>query len=92
MKSATSMPASRQRASASPTRSRWPATSRPPSVVSSARRSGTNVAWSGLISRAIAMIAGLEGQLEVEPDLDGLAEQAQVAVLDVAAVFAEMDR
>ena len=36
--------------------------------------------------------AGLDGQLQVEPDLHGLPQQAQVAVLDVPAVFAEMDR
>ncbi len=36
--------------------------------------------------------AGLDGQLQVEPDLDGLPQQAQVAVLDVPAVFAEVDR
>ena len=38
------------------------------------------------------MIAGLDGQLEVKPNLDRLPQQANVAVLNVAAVFAEVDR
>ena len=33
----------------------------------------------------------LDGHLQVQPDLHGLPEQAQVAVLDVPAVLAEMD-
>ena len=34
----------------------------------------------------------LDGHLQVKPGPDGLAEDMQVAVLDMAAIFAEMDR
>ncbi len=36
--------------------------------------------------------AGLDSELHVESDLHGLPQQSQVALLDVAAIFAEMDR
>ncbi len=61
-------------------------------MVSSARRSGTNVTWSGRSSKRERDDLRLDGQLQVEPNLDRLAKQAQVAVLDVPAVFAEVDR
>ena len=38
------------------------------------------------------MTLGLNRQLHVESDLNGLPQQAQVALLDVPAVFAEVDR
>ena len=34
----------------------------------------------------------IDGQFQVEPALHGLAEQPEVAVLDVAAILAEVDR
>ena len=35
---------------------------------------------------------GFDGQLQVEPALHGLAEQAEVAILDVAAILTKMNR
>ena len=87
------MPASPQPARPSAaTRSRWPQTSSPPSVVTSSRRSGTSVAWSGFTSQAISEISGVAGHFQVQLDRHRLAQDAQVAVRDVAAVFAQMER
>ena len=52
-----------------------PTTSSPPSVVSSSRRSGTSVTWSGRDCQGDRDDRRLDRQLQVEPDLDRLAEQ-----------------
>ena len=87
----TSRPASRHRATASATRSNCPTTSSPPSVVSSARRSGTSVTWSGRDLDGDRDDLRLDRHLQVEPDPDRLAEEPQVAVLDVPPVLPEVD-
>ena len=61
-------------------------TSRPPSVVTSSRRSGTRVAWSGFTVRAIRTISWVARHLQVEAGLHDLAQHLHVAVLDVPAV------
>ena len=47
--------------------------------------------WSGPGGQGDRQDGRLDGHLQVEPHLHGLPEQAQVAVLDVPAVLAEMD-
>ena len=76
---------------ASPTRSTLPGHVEAPSVVSSSRRSGTSVTWSGRTARAIATIAGSTAISRLSRTCTVSPEQAQVAVLDVPAVLAEMD-
>ena len=58
--------------------------------MTSSRRSGTSVAWSGLTSQAMARTCRVAGHFQVELHGDRFAEDPQVAVLDVAAVFAEV--
>ena len=58
MKRLTSMPASFMCCRVSRNAATWPATSRPPSVVTSCRRSGTRQTMSGWRRSAMAMISG----------------------------------
>jgi hypothetical protein len=55
----TAMPAACSRPTSALRPSCWPATSSPPSVVTSSRFSGTRVTMSGRMRRAIASIAGV---------------------------------
>jgi len=86
----TSSPASRQRATASPTLDRCPTTSRPP-------RSSTPPAVGYERDLVRPEFEGnrhdrrFHGQFQVEAALHCLNKEAQVAVLDVATVLAEMD-
>ena len=59
MNSDTRMPAARSAAIRGPSSARWPAASRPPSVVRSARRSGTRQAACGRVRTAISIISGV---------------------------------
>ncbi len=45
-----------------------------------------------MTSQAIFKHAGIAGHFQIELDRDGLPQDAQVALLDVAAVFAEVER
>ena len=68
----------------------WPATSRPPSVVSSSRRSGTKQQSAGR-----CLIGELEhrvrhGHLEIHARLHRAQQHLEVARLDVAAILAQM--
>ena len=60
-------------------------------MVSSSRRSGTRVTWSGLTVRAMRTISWVAGHLQVEARLHDLAQDLDVAVLDVPAVRAQVD-
>ena len=64
--------------------------SRPPSVVTSWRPSGTSIAISGLDARGDADHLVGRRHLEVELDVGELAQAAHVLVLDVAAVLAQV--
>ena len=88
----TSMPASFIRLRVSVMACRLPATSSPPSVVTSSRRSGTTQTMSGLSLRAMATISGGIGHLQVEPGLDDLAQLPDIPVLDMAPVFPQVGR
>ena len=66
-------------------------TSSPPSVVSSSRRSGTSVTCWGFTVRAMRTISWVAGHLHVQPRLHDLAQDLDVAVLDVPAVGAQVD-
>ena len=67
------------------------ATSSPPSVVTSSRFSGTSVAWSGRIRRRFENVA-VARQFQVQLDGDRFPQQPQVAVLNMPAILAQMDR
>ncbi len=86
----TAMPSRPAPRSPSP---RWPAaplTSSPPSVVRSSRFSGTSVHDVGLhLARDLDHLVGGR-HLQVEDAAHRLAQQAHVAILDVAAVLAQV--
>ena len=88
---ATSIPASRQRFTADAIRDRWPTTSSPPSVVSSCAPLGhqRDLVRANLESHLDDV--GVGRHLQVEPNLNGLAQQPEVPVLDVPAVFAKVN-
>ena len=68
------------------------AMSSPPSVVTSSRRSGTSVAWSGSDAAGDVEHLVVAGHLQVQLHGDRLAQDRQVAVLDVAAILAQVER
>ena len=90
MNTLVTMPASASRATASRSFASCAATSSPPSVVISCRPSGTSIAISGLSAQAMPTISVGRRHLEVELDVDELAQPPHVLVLDVAAVLAQV--
>ena len=90
MNSDTRMPASFSRAMKGASALCWPTTSRPPSVVSSSRRSGTRQTACGLVASADPQHVRGRRHLEIQR-LGNLGLQPRhVVVADVAAVLAQM--
>ena len=83
------MPASLSRRTASRTFDFEPTTSSPPSVVTSSRRSGTSVAWWGVVAQAIVEHVVCAGQLQIDGHGDRFFEHPQIAILDVPAILAQ---
>ena len=92
MNSATRMPAAASLRTPAATRSTSAATSSPPSVVISARFSGTRQQSCGRTPSAIADHLVGEPHLEIHARLQQRPQRVHVAILDVAAVFAQMQR
>ncbi len=93
MNSATRMPGGGERGAGLAQRVRaCPATSRPPSVVISARRSGTRQQSAGRMPRAIADHLVGHGHLEVHARLQRRTHRRDVGILDVAPVLAQVQR
>ena len=69
-----------------------PATSSPPSVVTSARRSGTRQQSGGRTSQAMRTISSRRRHLEIETRLQRVHARPHVAILDVPPILAQMDR
>ena len=70
----------------------WPATSSPPSVVTSWRDSGTRQQSWGLTPGGDPDHLVGHRHLEIHPGLEQLAHQRHIAVLDVAPILAQMQR
>jgi hypothetical protein len=70
-------------------RLRCPATSSPPSVVSSWRRSGTRQQSCGRTRGDIDHFIG-DGHFEIKPRCDGTANQLDVAILDMPPIFPQV--
>ena len=90
MNSDTRMPAARSAAILGLSSARPPTASRPPSVVRSARRSGTRQAACGRVRTAIATISGGRRHFEIERLGDLRLQPRDVVVADVAAILAQM--
>ena len=79
-------------------RSPWPSpprcatTSSPPSVVTSSRRSGTIVAWSGFTWQAMPTISSATDSSRLSLIATVSRKQPHIAVLNVPPVFAEVNR
>ncbi len=59
-------------------------------MVTSSRRSGTNVIWYGVRRSAIESISSVKRHLEIEHRANRLCERDDVVVLHVTAVLAQM--
>ena len=77
---------------AAPRVPRRAATSSPPSVVISARFSGTRQQSCGRTPTAISTISSVSRHLEVHARLQQRPQRVHVAILDVPAVFAQVQR
>ena len=92
MNSATRTPAAASRSQALRIVPRPARTSRPPSVVSSARRSGTRQQSAGWISQAEVEHFARGRHFQVHARGEQAAQRAHVALLDMAAVLAQVQR
>ena len=84
------MPAAASFATAGRKASRWPAASRPPSVVRSARRSGTMQTACGRTLQAISTISAVAAISILSGFVDGGLQPHDVVIDDVAAIFAQV--
>ena len=90
MNSDTRIPLPRARLTPGASASRWPATSSPPSVVRSSRRSGTRQAACGRCASAIATISSVAAISRLSGLSISRLQPRDVVVADVATILAQM--
>ena len=92
MKSETRIPAGLRSATTAAICAACPATSSPPSVVRSSRRSGTMQAACGRVLMAIATISARRRHFQIERLGDARLQPRDIVIADVTSILAQMRR